>query len=244
MTSLDVAPKIGVGEISAAAPIVLTGKICALTENRMSGIVKVPIAGPWTITETGLVGDVQVDLENHGGREKALHHYPYEHYEDWRRDIGAHLLLEAPGAFGENLSTVGWTEARVHIGDVVQFGNVVLQVSQARQPCWKLNFRFERAKMAFDMQTTGRTGWYYRVIEPGIVHPGERMRIVDRPCPDWPLKRLIGVLYKHVDDKESLEAMAKIPELAEGWRAIARRRLATRRTEDWTSRLTGARASP
>jgi MOSC domain-containing protein YiiM len=70
------------------------------------------------------------------------------------------------------------------------------------------------------------------------------MRIVDRPCPDCPLKRLIGVLYKHVDDKESLEAMAKIPELAEGWRAIARRRLATRRTEDWTSRLTGARASP
>jgi MOSC domain-containing protein YiiM len=133
----------------------------------------------------------------------------------------------------------GWTEAVVHIGDVVQLGNVVLQVSQGRQPCWKLNFRFGRTNMAFDVQSSGRTGWYYRVLEPGVVEPGETMRIVERPRPDWPLQQLIGVLYKHVDDAESLAAMAEIPELAKGWRLLARRRLATRRTEDWTSRLMG-----
>lgn len=189
-----------------------------------------------------LVGDAQADLENHGGPQKALLQCPHDHYAAWRRDIGAHSLLEAPGAFGENLSTLGWTEALVHIGDIVRLGNVVLQASQGRQPCWKLNFRFGRNRMAFDVQNTGRTGWYYRVLEPGVVEPGDRMRIIERRCPDWPLRRLIGVLYKDVDDVESLEAMAEMPLLAEDWRAIARRRLAMRRT-DWTSRLNGPGAS-
>jgi MOSC domain-containing protein YiiM len=153
----------------------------------------------------------------------VLLQYPFDHYEIWRRDISAHPLLEAPGAFGENLSTLGWTEALVHIGYIVRFGKVVLQVSQGRQPCWKLNFRFGRTKLAFDVQNTGRTGWYFRVLEPGVVEPGEAMQIIDRPCPDWPLQRLIGVLYKHVDDAETLQAMAGMPELAEDWRVIARR---------------------
>jgi MOSC domain-containing protein YiiM len=223
------------------APIVLAGTVRPLTENRMSGIAKVPVRGPWTITPTGLVGDAQADLEHHGGLEKALMHYPRDHYEQWRRDIGAHPLLDAPGAFGENLSTSGWTEALVHLGDIVRFGRVILQISQGRQPCWKLNFRFGRMKMALDVQNTGRTGWYYRVLEPGIVEPGDTTRIVERPYPGWPLARLTDVLYKRVDDEESLEAMADMPCLAEGWRKIARQRLATRKTEDWTGRLTGSK---
>lgn len=240
MTLLDVLPvRDGVGVLPAVAPTLLAGKVRPLTENRMSGIGKVPIPGPWTITPTGLVGDAQADLENHGGPEKALMHYPHDHYELWRRDIGAHPLLDSPGAFGENLSTSGWTEALIHLGDVIRIGRVILQVSQGRQPCWKLNFRFGRPKMALDVQTTGRTGWYYRVLEPGVVEPGETMRIVERPSPDWPLKRLIDVLYKRVDDSPSLEAMAEMPLLAEDWRVIARRRLAMRKTEDWTGRLTG-----
>lgn len=242
MTLLETRPvEDGLGALPEVAPILLAGTVRPLTENRMSGIAKVPVPGPWTITPTGLVGDAQADLENHGGPEKALMHYPRDHYEPWRRDIGAHPLLEAPGAFGENLSTSGWTEADVHLGDVVRLGHVTLQVSQGRQPCWKLNFRFDRVKMAFDVQNTGRTGWYYRVLEPGIVEPGETMRIVERPCPDWPLRRLIDLLYKRVDDRESLEAMADMPLLAEDWRVIARRRLATRKTEDWTGRLTGSK---
>jgi MOSC domain-containing protein YiiM len=240
MTLLDALPvEDGIGAPSEAAPILLAGTVRPLTENRLSGIGKVPIPGPWTITRTGLVGDAQADLENHGGPEKALMHYPRDHYEHWRRDMAAHPLLESPGAFGENISTSGWTEALVHLGDVIRFGRVILQVSQGRQPCWKLNFRFGRPKMAFDVQTTGRTGWYYRVLEPGVVEPGDTMRIVERPCPDWPLKHLIDLLYKDVDDSDSLEVMADMPLLAEGWRMIARRRLATRRTEDWTGRLSG-----
>lgn len=242
MRMLDVSPadqRAAVDAVPAVAPLVLAGKVRPLTENCMSGIAKCCIPGPWTFTPTGLVGDAQADLEHHGGEEKALLQYAFDHYETWRRVIGAHPLLEAPGAFGENLSMSGWTEAVVHIGNVVQLGNVVLQVSHGRQPCWKLNFRFGRTNMAFDVQSSGRTGWYYRVLEPGVVEPGETMRIVERPRPDWPLQRLIGVLYKHVDDAESLAAMAEIPELAKGWGSSPDARLATRRTEDWTSRLMG-----
>lgn len=225
-------------------PIMLAGQIMPLTEDgRMSGIAKTRMPGPWTIVATGLVGDAQADSASHGGPEMALHQYPFDHYRAWRDDIGAHPLLQAVGGFGENLSTTGWTESSVHIGDIVSLGPVVMQVSQGRQPCWKLNARFGRKTMALDVQTTGRTGWYYRVLEPGIVLPGDVMRIVDRPCRDWPLRRLIDVLYKRVDDSASLEEMAEMPALAENWRLIAQRRLASGRTEDWTRRLEGRGAA-
>ncbi len=247
MTLLDIATTAG-GRAdlrTVVEPVILAGGVKQLTEDgRLSAIAKVPVPGPWTVTPTGLVRDAQADLENHGGPEKALMHYAFDHYRDWLGDIGAHPLLAGPGGFGENLSTQGWTEASVHIGDIVRLGRVVLQVSQGRQPCWKLNARFGRKQMALDVQTTGRTGWYYRVLEPGIVEPGDMMRIIDRPRPDWPLMRLIGVLYKHADDRETLEATAEIAELAAGWRAIARRRLVSSQTEDWTGRLQGSGKEP
>ena len=222
-----------------ATPIVLAGQVRPLTEDgRLSGIGKVPFPGPWTVTTTGLVGDAQADLENHGGADKALHHYPFEHYSAWRDHLGPHPLFVV-GGFGENLSTTGWTEANVHLGDIVHLGAVILEVSHGRQPCWKLNARFARKKMALEVQTKGLTGWYYRVIEPGVFHPGEEMRIAARPHAEWPLKRLIDLLYKRSDDPAALEQLADMPVLAEDWRAIFRKRLASKRTEDWTSRLHG-----
>jgi MOSC domain-containing protein YiiM len=98
--------------------------------------------------------------------------------------------------------------------------------------------------MAADVQSTGRTGWYFRVLEPGSVEPGDPMRVIERPVPDWPLQRLITVLYKKTGDLDALSVMATLPELAEDWRIIARRRLELRRTEDWTSRLEGPNAAP
>ena len=229
--------------IPATEPIVLVGKVAPLTaDGRLSGIAKAPVTGPWSIARDGLVDDAQADLENHGGPEKAVHQYPFDHYALWRAEVGEHPLLATAGGFGENLSTTGWTEATVHIGDVVRFGAVVLQISQGRQPCWKLNARFALKKMAFEVQMSGRTGWYYRVLEPGIARPGDTLAIIDRPCPDWPLQRLIGVLYKKTGDLDALAAMAEMPELAEDWRVIARRRLESRRTEDWTGRLDGPSA--
>ena len=107
-----------------------------------SGIIKTGISAPMHIGAEGLVGDTQGDLRVHGGPEKAVHHYPFDHYAAWRLDLGDHALLGEPGSFGENVSTSGLTEDAVAVGDVFRLGGAVVEVSQGRQPCWKLSERF------------------------------------------------------------------------------------------------------
>jgi len=184
-----------------------------------------------------LAGDAQGDLKHHGGPEKAIHQYPFDHYAAWEAEIGPHPLLAAPGAFGENLSGKGWTEETICIGDVARFGRSLLQVSQGRQPCFKLNLRFGRTDMARDLQRTGRTGWYWRVLEEGEVQQGAALAVVDRPRADWPLSRLLKLLYHDLDNRADIAAMAELPELAENWRVLARRRIKSGRVEDWSNRL-------
>ncbi|MBU3888381.1 MOSC domain-containing protein [Methylosinus sp. KRF6] len=205
-----------------------------------SGIVKSAAAPPWRIGRDGLSGDRQGDLRHHGGPEKALHHYPRDHYELWAKE-GPELVgaLAAPPAFGENISTLGVTERDVCVGDVFALGSALLQVSQGRQPCWKLNARFARPDMARRVQTSGRTGWYYRVLREGVAEPGDRLGRIERPLPDWPLSRLNELLYLRTLDRDALAQMAELRELATSWRALAARRLARRVVEDWTARLVG-----
>lgn len=221
-------------------PSVLVGALAPLgPDGIMSGIAKTITAGPWRITPDGLEGDAQGDRKHHGGAEKALHHYPREHYPAWSNELNAHPLLQTAGAFGENLTTTRWTEENVCIGDVVRFGPVLLQVSQGRQPCFKLNRWFGRDDVAVLVQRTGRTGWYYRVLESGVVETGSALSVVDRPQPDWPLVRLLHLLYRDTRNREALMQAADIAELAEGWRALFRRRLETNAIEDWHRRLEG-----
>lgn len=200
-----------------------------------SGIRKRKVDGPQTITRVGLNGDHQGDTKNHGGPEKAIHHYPRDHYAAWALDG-----IEAkPPAFGENISTFGMTEADICIGDIYRFGTALLQVSQGRQPCWRLNARFEEADMAFRVQKSGRTGWYYRVLEEGVAEAGECLALRERPQPQWPLTRIIELLYRRTLDMKSLASLAALPELAQGWRTLAARRIETQSVENWEKRLRG-----
>jgi MOSC domain-containing protein YiiM len=203
-----------------------------------SAIRKAPAPAPWRIEINGLVGDSHGDQSVHGGPEKALHHYPAEHYAAWSTDDPtlAGPLGHKP-AFGENLSPTGLTENNVCLGDVFRLGPVKLQVSQGRQPCWKLNALFARDDLAQRVQKTGRTGWYYRVLETGDIRPGEVLQLVERPQPDWPLSRAIRLLFRRTLDRSELEGLASIPEVADGWRRLALRRLQTGAVEDWSARL-------
>jgi MOSC domain-containing protein YiiM len=200
-----------------------------------SGIRKRQVSGPQLVTRVGLQGDNQGDKINHGGPEKAVHHYPRDHYAAWAADG----VNAAPAAFGENISTFGITEAEICIGDIYRLGTATLQVSQGRQPCWRLNARFERPDMAYRVQKTGRTGWYYRVLEEGTTEAGDRLVLEKRPQPAWPLTRIIDLLYTRTLDMASLQSLADLPELAEHWRNLARRRIETRAVEDWNKRLGG-----
>lgn len=205
-----------------------------------SAIVKSAVPGPWDITLVGLVGDTQADMRHHGGPEKALHHYAREHYATWLDETPALApTLATTPAFGENISTFGMTEATVCVGDIYRVGAVLVQVSQGRQPCWKLNARFAADDMAYRVQMTGRTGWYYRVLEGGRIMPGDAMTLVERPQPEWSLSRICALLYHRTTAFDELAALAELPELAESWRNLAGRRVKSRTVESWNSRLEG-----
>lgn len=204
-----------------------------------SAIAKHPRQGPLAVGRLGLEGDEQGELRVHGGVEKAIHHYPREHYAAWAAELGEHPLLAEPGAFGENFSTTGWREADVCLGDRIRVGSALLEVSQGRMPCWKLNDRFDVAQMALRVQQSGRTGWYYRVLEEGVVQAGERLELVERPHGEWSVARLSAVLFdKHLEPELLRECLA-LP-LVPSWRKTLQRRLEQRQVEDWAPRLHGA----
>ncbi|SNS35255.1 MOSC domain-containing protein YiiM [Sphingomonas laterariae] len=204
-----------------------------------SGIAKRPNTAPARLTRLGFAGDAQGDTRNHGGIDKAAHHYPFDHYAGWQADLGGHALLDRPGAFGENISTRGLVESDVAIGDRFRLGRALVEISQGRQPCFRLNLRFGIADMARRMQGNGRTGWYYRVIEEGDVAPSDRLTLVDRLTPEWTIDRLWRLLYVDVMDLEGLREMAALPHLPDRWRQTAARRVETRAVEDWRRRLEG-----
>ena len=221
-------------------PTLLTGPIAPLAgTSATSAIAKVPVAGRLWLGAGGFEGDAQADRRVHGGPEKAVHHYPFDHYAAWRADLGALPLLDAPGAFGENISITGMTEDMVAVGDVFRVGGALMQVSQGRQPCWKLNHRFGVPDMARRVQDTGRTGWYYRVLDPGMVAPGDDLVLIDRLAPEWTLHRLWRAMYVDRLNRTELETIAALDVLAEGWRRYAQRRLDSGRVEDWRPRLEG-----
>lgn len=216
-----------------------TGEIVAIGPQRSpTGIFKRATAGPWHVASDGLLGDHQGDRKNHGGPEKAIHQYPADSYAVWRSEYPSLIpILEQGAAFGENLCLPLMTEETVCVGDIYRIGEVLLQISQGRQPCWKLNLKFDRPDMAWLVQKTGRTGWYYRVLKSGRIEPGSTVDLVERPHPDWTIARLNAVIASRSLAREELSEMAALSVLAESWRNLARRRLESRQVESWSKRL-------
>lgn len=206
---------------------VLMGKAVAFRGDEPSAIGKLPVADAVPVDAMGLVGDEQADRSVHGGIDKAIHHYPADHYDWWRGQLGAAPLLDAAGAFGENISTTGLDENSVFLGDRFRLGSALVEVTQARQPCWKLDHRFETKGVMAGVVKTRRSGWYYRVLEPGMVHAGDDLELVERPYPEWPLASLFGLLVggEAKDRLADLRALRDVPVLAETWK-VRRAKLA------------------
>jgi MOSC domain-containing protein YiiM len=134
-----------------------------------SGIAKQPVVQEvLRLDWLNLEGDRQADLRVHGGRDKAVYAYPSEHILRWNADLQPETPY-GPGTFGENLTTRGWLEDAVHIGDIWAWGDALLQVSEPRHPCFKLGMRTGRRDIIKRMEANGRSGWYLRVLQPGLV---------------------------------------------------------------------------
>lgn len=207
------------------APIraVLAGQVKAFARGEGSAIAKQPLDGRVRITFAGVAGDAQADLVHHGGRDKALHHYPFDHYATWATRAPDDAVLGAAGAFGENISTEGLLEDEVCIGDRFRIGTALVEISQGRQPCWKQGVRLGWDALPALMVREGRSGWYYRVIEEGDVEAGDMLSLVARPLPDWTVRRVFDLLVagKHKSDPASLKALADMDLLFAGWRERA-----------------------
>ncbi|MCI5109754.1 MAG: MOSC domain-containing protein [Marivita sp.] len=203
----------------------------------LSGIDKQRQFGPVMARLNGLDGDEQGDSLRHGGPDKALHAYPMAHYPVWARGLPEREQRFYPGGFGENLVIEGATEADICLFDRFRLGDAVIEVSQTRQPCWKLNLRFNVPDMARRVQDSGRTGWYFRVVTDGEIAPGDTASLISRPQPGWPLDRVWDLLYRNMLDRDALAEFAALPGLPAGWQRTVQARLARNAVEDWQPRL-------
>lgn len=188
-----------------------------------SGIVKRPVEGPVWLGRTNLAGDGQADLVNHGGADKAVLAYAAAHYPDWRIELAP---LELPfGAFGENLTVEGQDESSVCIGDVFAVGEALVQVSQPRQPCWKLARRWGLKDLTARVQRSGRGGWYLRVLGEGIIQTGLTLVLRERPYPRWTVALANDLMFRRLEDQDALAALAACPLLSLDWRETLGKRL-------------------
>jgi MOSC domain-containing protein YiiM len=182
--------------------------------------------GDLTLTRENLTGDRQADLRVHGGPDKAVYAYPSEHLPLWSAELEPEDPF-GPGAFGENLTTAGWLEADVRIGDVWSWGSALLQVSQPRFPCFKLALATDRPDVGKRMLATGRNGWYLRVLQPGQVPVAGPITVVERGRADATVLDTVRALLPG-SPRELSERIAAVDFLAAGWRDALQERLADR----------------
>lgn len=144
-------------------------------ESVLTSIFKQPLAGPVAVKTMNIEGDRQADLTVHGGRDKAVYVYPYEHYDFWRHELPLSTL--EPGAFGENLTAQNVLETDVAPGDTLAIGSALFEVTLPRMPCFKLGIRFDRPDMVKRFWISGRCGFYLAVTREGTIAPGDEIRL-------------------------------------------------------------------
>jgi MOSC domain-containing protein YiiM len=181
-----------------------------------TAIFKEPVAGAVPIRELNLAGDQQADLIVHGGPEKAVYAYPAEHYEYWRKQLSDESL--SWGAFGENLTTEGLWEDKLVIGDLLRVGSAILQITQPRMPCYKLELRFNRDDMIKRFLLSGRSGFYFSVIERGDVAAGSKVEILDRDPDRITVSDIVRLYLGQKRDPELLKRATNVGSLPENWK--------------------------
>jgi MOSC domain-containing protein YiiM len=191
-------------------------------KTQSTAINKKPVQLPIYLGSRHFSGDEQADLIYHGGVDKAVCVYAFEHYSHWEQFLEIPLTF---GAFGENMTVLGMLEPDVCIGNIYLIGETLVQVSQPRQPCHKLGHRHNRVDLPLHVQKTGYTGFYFRVLQEGWVgiNPSILLEKED------PLKVTISfanqIMFTDKRDPEGVRRILAVPSLSESWRQILSKRL-------------------
>jgi MOSC domain-containing protein YiiM len=184
---------------------------------------KEPVTAAVWIARDNVSGDRQASTKTHGGPDKAVCAYPWEHYSYWKERLNLGELNH--GAFGENFTLRGQLEEECCIGDIVGIGDAVLQVSQPRPPCWRLARRWQKKDFAALMEENGKTGWYFRVIEEGFAEAGTSMRLLERPHPQWTVAVAHRLVYQPLPSVDQIGALASCDAVSASWRETLLNRL-------------------
>jgi MOSC domain-containing protein YiiM len=178
-----------------------------------TGIYKQPIQGNVFLGIEQMDGDGQADLINHGGPDKAVCVYSYEHYPYWETQLGKSLEY---AAFGENLTVTGMLESEVCIGDVFQIGEVILQVSQPRYPCFKLSQKHGVANLPAQVLKTGFSGFYFRVLQAGYLNSTSSIHMLESHPAQVKVVEILRILASSRKDRdqETLQRMVELDVLS------------------------------
>jgi MOSC domain-containing protein YiiM len=188
----------------------------------LSAIDKKPVHGKIFLSTLNLDGDQQADLHFHGGPDKAVCVYSHDHYSFWESVLDT--KLEA-GAFGENLTVKGIIEEDVWIGDVYELGDALVQVTQPRQPCFKLATKLKQPKLPLMVQHTGYTGFYFRVLKEGTISSEDSLKLLERNPGSVSISYANKLKYKEKTNLDGIKKMLSLKELSKDW------------TETFTNRL-------
>lgn len=187
-----------------------------------TGIFKNPAEESLFLSKLNFQGDGQADLVHHGGKEKAVCVYPYEHYSFWEDELRKNLKY---GAFGENLTTRGFLETDVCIGDIFELGEAIVQVSQPRQPCYKLSVRYGVPHMVLKVQETGYTGFYFRVLKEGFVSQSDVLKRTFCHPKAITISYANRIMHHEKSNFDGIKKLLEVEELSTSWRATCLKRL-------------------
>ncbi|EKK5376716.1 6-hydroxyaminopurine reductase [Morganella morganii] len=222
----------------AYTPLVFTGPVRDTARCGRSAIEKRQTEGVLQLSATGLAGDEQAEKAFHGGPDRALCHYPREHYDYWKMMYPEIEDRFVAPFFGENISTLGMTEDTVFIGDIYQWGGAVIQITQPRSPCYKLNPLTDVSNFALVMQDSGRTGWLYRVIGKGEVSGLHPLKLLTRTSA-VSVREAVAIAFHLPFDETEYRRLLHAPGLSASWTLTMQRRLTSGKIEDFNRRLFG-----
>jgi MOSC domain-containing protein YiiM len=180
-----------------------------------TAIRKHPATSRIFLDTLGFEGDGSADQEVHGGPDKAVCAYSYEHFNFWENHL-SHLL--SPGAFGENLTVSGMTEPDVHIGDTFQIGDAEIQCTQPRQPCHKLKELHNCENIVEQIRTTGFCGFYFRVIKCGWVQPHDLILPLKADPSNFTVLEAHQLMNDEKKNSDRIQVLLSIDALSDSWR--------------------------
>lgn len=173
----------------------------------ISAIRKYPVKKAF-LTRTGFIDDEQGDLNHHGGENKALFLFSQKTYEQINKQLKTTFSIDSVAHFGENIILSDITESDICIGDIYQLGESRIQITQPRQPCWKLSANTNEKKMTKFIFESGLTGWYAKVLDEGFIAINDNLILEKRDYPNISIEKLnkliINPLY---DEKLTQEAL-------------------------------------